>query len=531
MTAGILVTPPVGFEVSTDNITFSNTVTAGLPGAIPPTAVYIRLKSTTPAGNSYSGNVVLSSTGAANVTMAIPVSTVNPAPLFISTINQTKTYGAPNPVFPAGSTGYVNGETIAVLQSWPTISTIATTSSPVGSYPVTMNGGVAANYTLILVPGGTLTITPASLVITANNVNKAYGATLTGGLNSTAFTAAGLQNAETAGSVTIAYGQGSSATDPPGTYSGSVIPSAATGGTFIAGNYSITYIAGDIIVGAAGNPVLTASGPLLPLNTTYGTHSSSENFSVSGTNLLATISITPPVGFEVSTDNITFSSVVTVGAAGNVASTKVYIRLASKTVVGVYSGNIVLKSGVTVFNMAIPNSTVNPAALTITADNKTKLYGAVNPTLTLTYTGFANNEGPGQLTVKPQLTTTATILSPAGSYPIIATGAVADNYTITYVPGMLTITQTYPITIIPNCITPNSDGINDNWDIAGLINYPQCTVSIFTRYGTLIYQSRGYPKPWDGTFKGSLLPSGVYYSLIDLKNNTSPLSGSLTILR
>ena len=531
MTAGILVTPPAGFEVSSDNITFNSTVTVGLAGAIASTTVYIRLTSTTPVGNNYSGNIVLGSTGAPNVNMAMPVSTVNPALLTITTNNQTKTYGGPNPALTMSYSGFVNGETQAVLQTPPNISTIATTSSPVGSYPITVNGAAAANYIVSFIAGGTLTITPASLVITANNVNKAYGATLTGNLNSTAFTAVGLQNSETAGSVTIAYGQGSSATDPTGTYTGSVIPSAATGGTFAAGNYTITYIAGDIVVGAASSPVIIASGTLLPLNTIYGTHSSAENFSVAGTNLVTTISVTPPIGFEVSTDNITFSNTVILVSAGNVASIKVYIRLASKTVVGFYSGNIVLSSGTTIFNVTIPNSMVTPAILNITANNKSKIAGSPNPVLTASYSGFVNNEGPTQLTIKPQIITLATTTSPAGSYPIIVSGAVSDNYTFNYVPGILTVTPFYTVIVIPNSFTPNNDGINDFWDIAGLIDYPQCTVSIFTRYGTLIYQSRGYPKSWDGTYKGSQLPMGAYYYVIDLKNSTAPLSGSLTLLR
>jgi gliding motility-associated-like protein len=56
-------------------------------------------------------------------------------------------------------------------------------------------------------------------------------------------------------------------------------------------------------------------------------------------------------------------------------------------------------------------------------------------------------------------------------------------------------------------------------------------VSIFNRYGSLIYQSTGYSRPWDGSYKGRPLPAGVYYYIIDLKNSTTLLSGSITLIR
>jgi gliding motility-associated-like protein len=88
-----------------------------------------------------------------------------------------------------------------------------------------------------------------------------------------------------------------------------------------------------------------------------------------------------------------------------------------------------------------------------------------------------------------------------------------------------------PPVIIPNTFTPNGDGINDVWNIEKIENYPNCTVNIFNRYGEKVYASVGYSVPWDGTYKGSPLPTGTYYYVIDLKKNNPLLSGYVAIIK
>jgi hypothetical protein len=94
------------------------------------------------------------------------------------------------------------------------------------------------------------------------------------------------------------------------------------------------------------------------------------------------------------------------------------------------------------------SQTVNKAPLTITADNQSKVYGAAMPMLTVSYSGFVNGDTPASLTAPPTVTTMATSRSPVGSYPITASGAVAANYTISYVTGSLTVTQASTVTAI-----------------------------------------------------------------------------------
>ncbi|WEK35241.1 MAG: MBG domain-containing protein [Candidatus Pseudobacter hemicellulosilyticus] len=82
---------------------------------------------------------------------------------------------------------------------------------------------------------------------------------------------------------------------------------------------------------------------------------------------------------------------------------------------------------------------VNKAALTIRADNKTKLEGHVNPALTITYTGFVYADNASVLTSPAVITTVAGTDSPTGDYAITVSGATAANYTITHQHGVLTV--------------------------------------------------------------------------------------------
>ena len=85
--------------------------------------------------------------------------------------------------------------------------------------------------------------------------------------------------------------------------------------------------------------------------------------------------------------------------------------------------------------------------------------------------------------------------------------------------------------VVPNAFSPNGDGINDTWVIRYLNSYPDCTVQVFNRYGSLVYTSTGYPTPWNGTYKGSTLPVGTYYYLINPKLGRKPIAGPVTLLR
>ena len=105
--------------------------------------------------------------------------TVTSAVLTITADNQTKVYGAALPILTASYIGFVNGDTSASLTTQPTLTTTATASSHVSGspYAITASGAVDADYAITYV-AGSLTVTTAPLLITADNQTKAYGAAL-----------------------------------------------------------------------------------------------------------------------------------------------------------------------------------------------------------------------------------------------------------------------------------------------------------------------------------------------------------------
>ena len=91
--------------------------------------------------------------------------------------------------------------------------------------------------------------------------------------------------------------------------------------------------------------------------------------------------------------------------------------------------------------------------------------------------------------------------------------------------------KVYKNVVVPNAFSPNGDGINDVWQIRGLSSYPDAVLQVFNRYGQQLYYSKSYNIPWDGTFKGTQLPVGTYYYVVDLKIGEPPISGWVVILR
>lgn len=85
------------------------------------------------------------------------------------------------------------------------------------------------------------------------------------------------------------------------------------------------------------------------------------------------------------------------------------------------------------------------------------------------------------------------------------------------------------VLFIPNAFSPNGDGVNDKWEIAGLRNVNNCHVEIFNRWGQSMYSRTGYAEPWAGTWNGKAVPVATYYYII--KTATRDYHGWVTLIR
>jgi uncharacterized protein YfiM (DUF2279 family) len=93
----------------------------------------------------------------------------------------------------------------------------------------------------------------------------------------------------------------------------------------------------------------------------------------------------------------------------------------------------------TVSTVASIAGVIGPAALTVIANDKSKMCGQPNPPLTASYNGFVSGENTNVLASPVALDTPATTDSGVGTYPITAGGVAAPNYAINYVSGKLIV--------------------------------------------------------------------------------------------
>ena len=73
--------------------------------------------------------------------------------------------------------------------------------------------------------------------------------------------------------------------------------------------------------------------------------------------------------------------------------------------------------------------------------------------------------------------------------------------------------------MIPNVFTPNEDGLNDRFEVDEKLMGSK--VSIFGRWGQMIYENDSYQNDWEGTSGTEILPDGTYYYVIDFKESNT----------
>ncbi len=329
-------------------------------------------------------------------------STIQKATLTLTASSGSKVYdGTTSSSATVGVSGLQSGDSLSGLtESYASKNVLgagASTLNVDGNYRLA-DGNNGGNY-IVVTQSATGTITKASATVTANSGNTTYNGLIQ---SISGFTAAGLVNGETTSvlSGVTTSGAGKNA----GTYT------TTASGTD--GNYNLIFVDGRLTINKA-NATVTANSGNAPYN---GLTQSVSGFTASGL---------------VNGETASVLSGVSAGGSGRNAGT--YTTTASGT-----DGN---------YNLTFVDGalTIQKAQLTVTADNKTRLYGQSNPTFTETITGFVNGENASSALITGSATgsSMATISSAPGSYTITGnTGNLAAaNYYFTAANGTLTISE------------------------------------------------------------------------------------------
>ncbi|MFV3130315.1 MBG domain-containing protein [Niveispirillum sp. KHB5.9] len=315
--------------------------------------------------------------------------TINPAALTITAASVSKVYGTDDPALTYGVTGLVAGDSLSG-------SLARAAGRDAGTYAISQ-GSLAAgpNYTVSFV-GGTLTVTPAPLTISAASVTKIYGTddpALTYGVT-------GLVAGDSlSGTLTRASGRDA------GTY-------AISQGSLSAGpNYNVTFQGGTLTITPAPLTITAASATKV-----YGTDDPALTYSVSG--LLAGDSLSGALERAGGRD------------VGTYAITRGSLDAGANYTVGFQGGTL----------------TITPAALTITAASVTKVYGDDDPDLAFSVSGLAAGDSLGGALARAGGENVGTYAITRGS---LDAGA---NYVVSFQGGALTVTPA-ALTVTADAIT------------------------------------------------------------------------------
>ena len=383
---------------------------------------------------------------------------VAPAPLTIMAPSETMVYGSAVPALGASYSGFVDGDGVSSLTTPPTCSTTATSASPMGVYDTVCSGAVDSNYEISYVDGS-MQVTAAALVVTASSGSLTYG----GSVPAVTATYSGFVNNDSAASLTTPPTCSTTATSssPVGTYQSSCSGAAD-------GNYTITYVVGEIGVTAAALMV-TASSP----TTTYGGHVPAITASYSGF-------VNGDGASSLSTQPDCSTAATSSSPVGTYAST--------------CSGAADADYDITYVDGSVAVAT---APLVVTASSGSMTYGGTVPTVTSSDSGFVNGDSASSLTTQPTCSTTATSLSGVGTYPSSCSGASDPNYAVSYVNGVVAVgTTTLVITAssgamtyggsVPS-VTASYSGFENGDTAASLSKLPTCTTTATSSSGAGTY--------------------------------------------
>ncbi|TMG03036.1 MAG: choice-of-anchor D domain-containing protein, partial [Chloroflexi bacterium] len=336
---------------------------------------------------------------------------VTQAVLTVTADAKSKIYGAGNPALTYTITGFVNGDPASIVSGTANCATTATILSGVGGYPITCTQGTlsATNYAFSFV-GGTVTVTQATLTVTADPQSRVYGA----GNPALTYIITGFVNGDAASVVSGTANCSTTATLLSGVGGYSI---TCTQGTLSATNYTFGFVGGTLTVTQA------------TLTVTANSHS--REYGDANPILDATIS-----GFK-NGENLASSGVTGTASCSTAATTA--------SAVANYSITCTIGSLSAVnysFTFAAGTLHVTPAGLTVTANDKTREYGDPNPGFDATITGFKNGQNltTSGVTGTASCSSSATMTSPVADYSITCTigGLLSGNYSFTFfAPGTL----------------------------------------------------------------------------------------------
>ena len=86
----------------------------------------------------------------------------------------------------------------------------------------------------------------------------------------------------------------------------------------------------------------------------------------------------------------------------------------------------------------------------------------------------------------------------------------------------------------PNAFTPDNDGLNDEFKAIGPTdNLTSFSLTIFNRWGQMVFETKDVMHGWDGMIKGAGAPAGTYVFRIEysISNRDFDTSGTVVLVR
>lgn len=344
---------------------------------------------------------------------------ITPKALSVVGAQTTSVYNANTQTNTYTTTGLVGSDAIAVTGS----ASARNVSTINDALSVAFTSGAASNYTTTITDGF-LKITPAIISVSGiTAADKVYDGNKTASLSLGSVTTGGVLSTD---SVTVNTGTLTGAFTDKNVGSQTVVISGISLSGPDAANYQLS-----------GGTTATTTAAITPktLNVTGTSLTTTYN---GGTQSLAA----PVVTGLVTGDNVTIG--------GNASGTNAGTYTATYTAGGTDAGNYNLVS------TAPATLTVNKAALVVTADNNAKFVTQADPALSAQVSGFQGADTQANMNFGYSIGRADSANNAVGTYAVTASNATAtslSNYTVSYVPGVFTISPAGTVLIKMNPTT------------------------------------------------------------------------------